>query len=73
VHRPEIAFIKFILEAYDGLAMLTTIDPIKGIIALRIAPRCQEQVAEILRNLKKEIVIQSLTSLPPQQSRNILF
>jgi hypothetical protein len=73
VQRSEIAFIKFILEAYDGMAMLTTIDPAKGIIALRIAPHCQEQMVTLLQNLKKEVVIQPLTALAPQQHRNVLF
>ena len=68
VDRREIAFIKFIFEAYDGIAMLTTMDPAKGIIALKIAPRCQEQVQEILRVLKKQIMIQPLTALPAEQN-----
>jgi Domain of unknown function (DUF4911) len=68
VDRRQIAFIKFIFEAYDGIAMLTTLDPVKGIIALYIAPRCQEQVAAILRDLKKEVTIQSLTAFAAEQS-----
>jgi hypothetical protein len=63
VDRRELAFMKFIFEAYDGLATLTTIDPTQGIVALRIAPHCSEQVAEILQSLKKEIRIQSLASV----------
>ena len=63
VDRCQIAFIKFIFEAYDGLAVLTTMDPARGIIALHIAPRCQKQVSEILQNLKKEVMIQTLAPL----------
>jgi hypothetical protein len=63
VDRRQIAFIKFIFEAYDGMAVLTTMDTAKGIIALHIAPCCQEQVLEILQNLKKEVMIQTLTPL----------
>lgn len=66
VDRREIAFLKFIFEAYDGVALLTTMDPARGIIALCIAPQCQEQVAEILQELKKEVTIQRLTSLPAE-------
>ena len=68
VDRREIAFIKFIFEAYDGIAMLTTIDPARGDIALQIAPRCQEQVEEILQVLKKQVMIQPLTALPAEQN-----
>jgi len=73
VNRREIAFIKFIFEAYEGVAMLTTIDPARGIIALHIAPRCLEQVSEILQNLKKEVMIQSLTSVPSGQNDEVFF
>ncbi|MGD9119948.1 MAG: DUF4911 domain-containing protein, partial [Desulfobacterales bacterium] len=34
--RREIAFIKFIFEAYDGIAALRTIDPHEGIILFYI-------------------------------------
>ena len=58
--RREIAFIKFIFEAYDGIAGIRTTDPAKGIIGLHIAPGCQEQVEQVLRELKKEILIRRL-------------
>ena len=58
--RREIAFIKFIFEAYDGIAGIRTTDPAKGIIRLHIAPGCQKQVEQVLRELKKEILIRRL-------------
>ena len=61
VDRREIAFLKFILEAYDGFCTIKTEDPVKGIISLHIAPGCQQQVTEILRHLKKDILIERLT------------
>jgi hypothetical protein len=73
VDRREIAFLKFIFEAYNGVATLTTIDPTKGIVALRSAPHCREQVAEILQNLKKEIIIQPVASVTAEQKRKALF
>lgn len=60
VDRREIAFLKFILEAYDGIATIKTEDPIRGIISFHIAPGCQKQVAEILRDLKRDILIEPL-------------
>ena len=56
--RREIAFLKFILEAYDGIAMLKTEDPIWGIVTLHIAPGCEKQFTEILQDLKKDIMIE---------------
>ena len=58
--RRKIAFIKFIFEAYDGIAGIRTTDPAKGIIRLHIAPGCQQQVEQVLRELKKEILIRRL-------------
>jgi hypothetical protein len=64
VDRREIAFIKFIFEAYDGIAGIRTTDPAKGVIELHIAPGCEEQVDRILRDLEKEILIRRLETGP---------
>jgi hypothetical protein len=57
VDRREICFIKFILEAYEGIATMTTIDPCQGIVLLRIAPGCEEEVEALLRDLGKDIMM----------------
>jgi hypothetical protein len=57
VDRREISFLKFILEAYDGIATLTTIDANAGLVLLRIAPGCETDAEMILQDLKKEIMI----------------
>lgn len=57
IDRREISFLKFILEAYDGIATLTTIDPHQGIVLLRIAPGCEDEVETILKDLKRDIII----------------
>ena len=58
VDRREIGFLKFILEAYDGIAMLKTQDAIRGIITFHIAPGCQKQFTEILKDLSEDIQIE---------------
>jgi Domain of unknown function (DUF4911) len=57
VDRREICFIKFILEAYDGIATMTTIDARQGIVLLRIAPGCEKEVEAVLRDLGEDIMI----------------
>ena len=57
IDRREICFLKFILEAYDGIATLTTIDAHQGIVLLRIAPGCEGDVEEVLQDLKKDMII----------------
>jgi hypothetical protein len=60
VDRRKIAFIKFILEAYDGVATLETINPQNGIVLFYIAPGCEQQFREILRDLSTEIMIRPI-------------
>ena len=67
VDRREIAFIKFIFEAYDGIAGIRTTDPAKGIIKLHIAPGCHKQVERILQDLEKEILIRRLATEPSER------
>jgi len=58
IDRREICFLRFIIEAYDGIATLTTIDPGKGLVKLSISPGCETDVEMILKDLQKNIMIQ---------------
>ena len=58
VDRREIAFIRFIVEAYDGLAIVTTLDPQTGLIEFQIAPGCEQDVERILEDLKRDIMME---------------
>ena len=58
VDRREIAFIRFILEAYDGLAIIKTLDPEAGLIEFQIAPGCEQDVAAILEDLSRNIMME---------------
>lgn len=53
----EICFVKSILEAYDGMAVLRTVDPKEGIIEISIIPGCEEDIRSILNDLKNHISI----------------
>jgi len=58
VDRREIAFIRFIIEAYDGLAMVTTLDADTGLIEFQIAPGCEQDVETILQDLMRDIMME---------------
>jgi len=60
--RRKISFLKFILEAYDGLAVLTTVDSKKGIVVINIAPGCEADVKMILQDLKQNVMIENIPS-----------
>ena len=59
VDRREIAFLRFVFEAYDGLAMIETINPESGLIVFYIAPGCESDVDMILRDLKADIMMEA--------------
>ena len=58
VDRREIAFIRFILEAYDGVAIVKTLDPVAGIVEFQIAPGCEPDFEKIMRDLKRNIMME---------------
>jgi hypothetical protein len=60
VDRRQISMIRFIFEAYEGLAVVTTIDPTTGVIALSVAPGCEAMAKSIMDDLAKDILIEAL-------------
>ncbi|MBW2038688.1 MAG: DUF4911 domain-containing protein [Deltaproteobacteria bacterium] len=53
----EIAFLTFVLESYEGVATMRTVDPEKGIVELMVPPHQKEEITEILRSLAGEFPI----------------
>ncbi len=45
----EIHFLTFTLQAYEGIATVTTLQPELGLVQLNIAPGCEEDVMRILK------------------------
>jgi len=64
IDRKEICFLRFIFEAYDGIGTITTVDPALGIVLLQISPGCEEEVAIILLDLQKDIMIEHEREFP---------
>lgn len=54
VDRRQISYIKFILEAYDNTAVVTTLDAYQAIIQVTIAPGCETMIGEIISGLGGE-------------------
>ena len=63
LERSEIAFVKFIFEAYDGIANLTTLDRQMGIVRLTIAPGCEWLALKIIEDLQHTIRIEPWRSI----------
>ena len=51
----EIHYLKFILEAYDGLATLTTLDSQKGLVQLAVPPGCSRSLEILMEALGQEL------------------
>lgn len=60
VPRQEIAYLKFIIESYEGMAIIRTKDPDQAIVELMIAPGWEKEVEEILSHLRKEILMEEI-------------
>jgi hypothetical protein len=54
VERRDISYLRWIIESYDGMAVLRTIDPHKAVIELQISPGCDNMVLELLDSLKEQ-------------------
>lgn len=52
VDKPRISYIRWIVESYDGMAIVSTIDPVDAIIELKIAPGCESIVNELIHSLR---------------------
>lgn len=47
--RPrDIYLLRFILEGYDGLAVVTTLNRESGLVQISIAPGCEDELEQIL-------------------------
>jgi hypothetical protein len=60
LHRQDIAYFKFIIESYEGMAVVRTKDPHEAIVELMVAPGWESDMEEVLDGLRKEIPIECL-------------
>ncbi len=63
VRRQDIAYFKFIIESYEGMAVVRTKDPHEAIVELMVAPGWEKDLEMVLEGLRREILIEFLPSL----------
>ena len=61
LHRKDIAYFKFIIESYEGMAVVRTKDPHEAVVELMVAPGWEKDVDEVLEGLRREIPIENLS------------
>jgi pantothenate kinase type III len=59
VDRRKINIVKFIFEAYEGVATVTTIDATSGGIVVAMAPGCEEMVKEIMDEMAGKFSVEA--------------
>jgi hypothetical protein len=56
-HR-DMVFLKFILEAYEGMNVMSTVDNSVGIIRIAIMPGFVEDMDELLAELGRQVIME---------------
>lgn len=62
IKASDIALLQFILEGYEGLVTVSTIDPRDAIIQISIMPDFAEDVESILEDMKERFMIKEIPS-----------
>ncbi len=56
VDTSRIGYLRFIFEAHEGIATITTLEPSRGLIRLAVPPERIQTVDTIVNELKKDMV-----------------
>lgn len=57
VNPKDMAYVKSIVESYEGLAVLRTVDSEEGIMEWMIPPDLVEEAEKLIDSLREEILI----------------
>ena len=60
VRRQDIAYFKFIIESYEGMAVVRTKDPHEAIVELMVAPGWEQDLEKVLEGLRMEMAIETI-------------
>ena len=53
-------YLNFILESYEDIGFVTTLDKYKAIVKITISPYLEEDFNNLINDLKKEIIIEEI-------------
>lgn len=68
IDRTQIGFLNSIIESYEGIAVVRTIDPGAGLIELWVSPWFEPLVLEILYDLACDIRLRYVYKAPRRVS-----
>ncbi len=58
VRRCDMAYLKFIVESYGGLAALSTVDSKEGLMEWMIPPDRLEEAEQLIDSLREEVAME---------------
>ncbi|MCB2183970.1 MAG: DUF4911 domain-containing protein [Desulfobulbaceae bacterium] len=64
INPRQIHFLKFLLEGYDGLAILSTVDASKGLVVVRFPTEVASFLFELLTDIAESIAPCPASSQP---------
>ncbi len=67
VQHRDMVFLKFILEAYEGMNVMSTVDNKGGIIRIAIMPGFEDDMEQLLVELGKQVSMIAVDWVAPEQ------
>lgn len=58
VDQKQIYFLKFILEGYDNLTIMSTVDRIDGVMELKYPPELEKDVKVVLQSMAQRLKLE---------------
>ncbi|MFA7384119.1 MAG: DUF4911 domain-containing protein [Desulfurivibrionaceae bacterium] len=58
----QIYFLKFILEAYDNLTIMSTVDRVEGIVELKYPVELEQEVKGVLQSMAQRLGLEDCNS-----------
>jgi len=58
----QIHYLRFIIEAYPGMAVVSTVDPGLGLISIAVAPGCESDILRILEAERQTLKLSEVDS-----------
>jgi hypothetical protein len=60
IGRKDIAYLKFLIESYEGMAVLRTKDPHEAIVELMVAPGWENEMDGVVKGIQREICMEAV-------------
>lgn len=60
VRRHDMVFLKFILEAYEGMNVMSTVDNCAGIIRVAVMPGFEDDMDLLLAELGRQVAMEAV-------------